>query len=97
MEQVIIWWAGIVAVLCMLAVFIFLISKLLGELSHRCMMDLLRITTCKTARYWVLRMEKEGLTVIQDDYRKMVQDRKAKTPEDFIEIEKAIEEKELKN
>ena len=37
--------------------------------------------------YWVQRMEREGLTVCRDEYRRMVAERKLKTGADYERIE----------
>lgn len=52
---------------------------------------LLQITRFTTARYWVGRMEREGLTVCMHEYRRMVAERNARTVDDFVAVEKEWE------
>lgn len=78
--QAIIWWAG--ALLC-LAALGYTTGFLLGWLEEVVAKRALHITRLITVRYWVDRMEREGLTVCMKDYRKMVADRK---PQDLAEF-----------
>ena len=41
-----------------------------------------------TARYWVKRMEKEGLTVCRKDYRRLVAERNPQTVAEFEKAER---------
>lgn len=51
----------------------------------------LRVAQLATVRYWVNRMEKEGLTVCRAEYRRMVAERKPRTAREFESVEQAAE------
>ncbi|WP_371435907.1 hypothetical protein [Polaromonas sp.] len=89
-----IWWAG---ALVWLGGFMFATAALcfacyrLCELSFR---NLLRATRASTARYWIGRMEEEGLGAAQTEYRRLVAERKPNCPRDFINLEGELEREE---
>lgn len=85
--NIIIWWTGAVVLLAVLAVVTGLAGFALSaywSVSMRAALGVMRIST---ARYWVRRMEREGLTVCRDEYRRMVAERKPKTSADYVRIE----------
>lgn len=59
--------------------------KYINQAAWRWLCDLIPIAS---ARYWVNRMEREGLTVCRDDYRKMVAERKPQTVTDYAAVER---------
>lgn len=79
----IIWGVGALVVLATIALTLVVLLYIITKLSGRCAKGLASIVRFETARYWVQRMEREGLTIMQADYRRMVQERKPKTPNDF--------------
>ena len=91
-----IWWTG-AAVWVLLAVAItLLIALLLGFLVHGMWINLLRFVRYSTARYWVERMEEEGLTIMATEYRRLVKQHKAwslkrlkKVNQEFAQAERA--------
>ena len=80
------WLTGAVVVLtvllCLLGALAWAISRVAGQ----CAKGLTNIVRFQTARYWVQRMEKEGLTVMQSEYRRMVRERKPTTPADYMQL-----------
>lgn len=81
--QVIIWWVG--AHLC-IAILGCLSWGMLLWLEAHVARRALHIARLVTVRYWIDRMEREGLTVCMKDYRKMVADRKPKGIVEFRDI-----------
>lgn len=85
--QTIIWWTGAVFSMALLAA----LSLLLAYVILKCAIGMwhrtLRMMQLSTARYWVDRMEREGLTVCRKEYRRMVAKRKPKTVEDYQAVE----------
>ncbi len=91
---VIVWWAGVIVIMLLLAAATFLAGSLLkyvNQSSWRFLCDIVPITT---ARYWVLRMEREGLTVCRKEYRRMVAERKPKTAAEYERIEREMENRD---
>ena len=91
---VIVWWAGVIVIMLLLAAATFLAGSLLkyvNQSSWRFLCDIVPITT---ARYWVLRMEREGLTVCRKEYRRMVAERKPKTAADYEQVEREMENRD---
>ncbi len=91
--DVFIWWTG--ALLCLvalIAVTSFLVLVLNAVLSFAAK-RVASITRMTTARYWIYRMEREGLTICMKDYRQMVAERKPKSFEQFDEVDRAWEAK----
>lgn len=87
MTDFVFWWVG--AALVALAAIAFtavcaLVACWLSATAARYFAGFVRFST---ARYWVARMEKEGLTVMQKEYRRMVAERKPKSPSDFLKAE----------
>lgn len=65
--------------------------KYVNQSSWRFLCDIVPITT---ARYWVLRMEREGLTVCRKEYRRMVAERKPRTAAEYERIEREMENRD---
>jgi len=88
--SVIIWWIGALMCLILLSLCTVVLGSILLSASNWCFKSLLRITQITTARYWVERMESEGLTICRKDYRKMVKERNPSKTEDFLKIENEV-------
>lgn len=86
----IIWGVGAVVVLLAVALalvaLLFVIKKLANEVGK----GLLKVVRFQTAKYWVSRMEREGLTIMQKEYRRMVAERKPSTPDEFRALEDEV-------
>ena len=84
---IIVWWTGAVVIMALLAVLTMLLTYAIKQLAiiqwHRALTTM----QLSTARYWVDRMEREGLTVCRKEYRRMVAERKPKTAADYNAIE----------
>jgi hypothetical protein len=74
-------FAAVTAVWGLLAVCAFVWCEASGR-------RLMRIIRFETARYWVLRMEREGLTIAQNEYRRMVKECSPKSTADFMELDR---------
>lgn len=85
MTQVIIWWLGALLCTAVLGVTTWAMLVWLEEVVAK---RALHITRLVTVRYWVERMESEGLTVCMKDYRKMVAERKPKDLTEFRVLER---------
>jgi hypothetical protein len=81
------WLAGAVAVLGVLCFLVFLAVLFLKIAVPAAQKQTLMLMRLSTARYWVKRMEKEGLTVCRKDYRRLVAERKPQSVEDFERAE----------
>lgn len=81
------WLAGAVALLGILCFLVFLAVLFLKIAVPAAQKQTLMLMHLSTARYWVKRMEKEGLTVCRKDYRRLVAERKPKTVADFEKAE----------
>jgi len=90
--QIIIWWVGTIAVMLALLACTISLAYWLKMWVNRAVIQTLLLMRLSTARYWIGRMEKEGLTVCRKDYRRMVAERKAKTIEDFQKAEQDDED-----
>lgn len=88
--QAIIWWTG--ALLCLSALGC-LSWSILVWLEEQVAQRALHIVRLVTVRYWVDRMEREGLTICMKDYRKMVADGKPKDLAGYRDIEREWEAK----
>jgi membrane protein implicated in regulation of membrane protease activity len=95
--QIVIWLTGAVGVITVLSGCLVALAYGLKVWADRAIITTLLLMRLSTARYWVNRMEKEGLTVCRKDYRKLVAERKAKTIEDFQKAEQDDIDKEVKN
>jgi hypothetical protein len=87
--NIIIWWTGAVVSMALLAAST---AALVWTTTRACVTfwwSALRIMQLSTARYWVDRMEREGLTVCRKEYRRMVAERKPKTPREYEAVEQA--------
>lgn len=79
----IVWGVGAVVVLSLLTAAIGALALVAVQLSRVSAERIMRFVRYETARYWVGRMEREGLTVVQSEYRRMVAERNPKTHGDF--------------
>ena len=84
---IITWWAGVVALMALLAALTFLLGLALKEINIKVWRHALSIMHLSTARYWVDRMESEGLTICRKEYRRMVAERNPRTVQDYQKIE----------
>lgn len=86
--NVIVWWTGAVAILaaltCCTAILAWVFHQCASEIGKWC----LHVVRLSTVRYWVQRMEDEGLTVCRKEYRRIVAERKPRTPAEFAKIER---------
>jgi hypothetical protein len=85
--NIIIWWTGAIAALAVLLICTIALTYGLKVWTDRMVIKTLVQMRLSTARYWVNRMEKEGLTVCRKDYRRMVAERKATTIAEFHQAE----------
>ena len=81
------WLTGAVAVLGILCFLVFLAVLFLKIAVPAAQKQTLMLMQLSTARYWVKRMEKEGLTVCRKDYRRLVAKRKPQSVADFERAE----------
>lgn len=86
----VVWYAGFVCVMAIITACLGLFAALLYCASEKIGRRLLLICRMETARYWVSRMEKEGLTAPQLEYRRMIKERNPKKTADFAEIDKDV-------
>ena len=86
----IVWWAGAIVVMLMLAAATFLVVSLLKYINQTSWRFLCDIVPISTARYWVQRMEREGLTVCRKEYRDMVARQKPHTARDYENLERKL-------
>ena len=93
--QAYIWWAGAIFVGILFLLITIMVAYGLKLFSERVAKGLLCIVRFKTAQYWVNRMEKEGLTIMQTEYRKMVAERKPKTVREMYEVSQLEEDRLL--
>lgn len=84
--DIIIWLTGAAMVLALLLGTLALLAWGISRVSGLCAKGLTNIVRFQTARYWVQRMEQEGLTIAQTEYRRMVRERKPKTPGDYAAL-----------
>lgn len=82
----IIWGVGAIVVLALVALVLVLLLFAIHRLAGLCAKGLAKIVRFETARYWVQRMEREGLTIMQSEYRRMVRERQPKSPADFEQL-----------
>ena len=85
--QIIIWWTGAVAVMAILACATFALALALREACNQTWRWALSIMRLSTARYWVDRMERDGLTICMKEYRRMVAERKPRTVDEYNAVE----------
>lgn len=85
--NIIVWWIGALVVLFGLFLitlgFLYSIKIYLERITK----NLLMIAKISTVRYWVQRMEKEGLTVCRKEYRRMAAEKLPRTIEEFQELD----------
>lgn len=90
MEHVIsafIWWAGVLAWVAILTIATAVLAGIATWFCHLAAKNLMQFVRITTARYWIARMEREGLTFPQTEYRRMVAERKPKSVRDFGQLE----------
>ena len=87
----IVWWAGVVVIMLLLAAATFLAGSLIKYVNQASWRFLCNIVPIATARYWVQRMEREGLTVCRKEYRRMVAERKPRTAAEYEQVEREME------
>lgn len=80
------WLIGAAVVLAVLLAVLAVLAWGINHFAGQCAKGLASIVRFQTARYWVQRMEKEGLTIMQSEYRRMVRERKPKTPADYMQL-----------
>ena len=85
--QIIIWWTGAVVIMALLAAATLALSLAIKQITVESWHSTLRSVQLSTARYWVDRMEREGLTVCRKEYRRMVAKRKPKTADEYNAVE----------
>jgi membrane protein implicated in regulation of membrane protease activity len=85
--NVIIWWIGAIAVLVVLLICTIAVAYGLKLWADRILIQTLLMMRLSTARYWVNRMEQEGLTVCRKEYRRMVAGRRLATIKEFRQAE----------
>ncbi len=81
------WIAGAVVLLGVLCFLIYVACVFLKYAVEDAQKKTLMIMRLSTARYWVKRMEKEGLTICRKDYRRLVAERKPQSVADFERAE----------
>lgn len=91
--EAVIWYAGAITVLAILSVIAALAVWGMAHGANRAAKNLLLICQLSTARYWVDRMDKEGLTVCRKEYQRMVAERKPKTIRDFSKVEAELKDR----
>lgn len=82
-----IWYTGAIAWLIGLTVIAAITFRLLGYLCGQSAKRLMDAVRFETARYWALRLEKEGLATASTEYRRMVAERKPKTVRAYMNID----------
>jgi hypothetical protein len=87
MVVIITWWSGVVALMAVLAGLTFFLGLALKEINVRVWRHALSIMHLSTARYWVDRMESEGLTICRKEYRRMVAQSNPRTVDDYQNLE----------
>jgi hypothetical protein len=81
------WLAGAVVLLGVLCFLVVVACIALRHWAAEAQKQTLMLMRLSTARYWVKRMEKEGLTVCRKDYRRLVAERKPQSVADFERAE----------
>lgn len=81
-----IWWAGALVWLAIFATTTVVLAGVTLWFCNRMAKNLMEFVRYTTARYWIYRMEKEGLTVPQTEYRRMVAERKPNSVRDFLNL-----------
>lgn len=86
-----IWWTGALVWVVLALALTGALAGLLYYASTLAGRSLLKFVRFRTAFYWVERMEREGLTFPQTQYRQWVAERKPKTLEEFYELDAKVE------
>jgi hypothetical protein len=87
--QIVSYAVGAAAVLTALAAVLAVLLFCVEYLARRLLRSILTTHRLQTVRYWTARMEEEGLTIIQKEYREMVKARNPRTIKEFKDIDKA--------
>ena len=90
------WLAGAVVLLGILCFLIYVACVFLKYAAAAAQKNTLMLMRLSTARYWVKRMEREGLTVCRKDYRQLVAGRKPQSIADFERAEQDDHETQTK-
>lgn len=89
-----IWWVGALVWLGVLAALTAVLAGFVLWTATRMARNLMEFVRFATARYWVTRMESEGLTIMQKEYRSMVERQKPKRVRDFMQLNSDKEERQ---
>ena len=81
-----IWYSGVLAWLITAAAVTLAVAWFAFLCTRYSAVQTMRFVRYETARYWIARMEKEGLTIAQTEYRRMVKERNPKTVAEFAEL-----------
>jgi membrane protein implicated in regulation of membrane protease activity len=84
---------AVVSLAALLAALVILLASV-KYVGTRIFISALRIFNITQLRYWLQRMEKEGLTAPKKGYREMVEARKPKTFGDYQDIEEAFKKEQ---
>lgn len=94
MIESIVYITGFTVILAVLCLINLVLAWVFFKLASYQLRQLLRIVRYTAINYYVNRMEKEGLTAVQTEYRKMVEDRKTYLFKDFAKLDREINYKE---
>ncbi|OAD82910.1 hypothetical protein ATN89_17665 [Comamonas thiooxydans] len=83
----VIWYAGAIAAVAIMSIVAAIVLWALGHCVNKSARRMLDICRIETGRYWVNRMEKEGLIACNKEYRKLVAERKPKNLKQQYELE----------
>ncbi len=86
-ESLIIWWAGAVGVTVALTLIGIAAAWFLVDAVNLCARHVAQIVRFSVVRYWMVRMEREGLLTLPKHYKRLVSQRKPHSVEDFKEID----------
>lgn len=81
------WLVGALVVLVAICTLLLLACIAMKAWTTEALKQTLMVMRLSTARYWVDRMETEGLTICSKEYRRMVAERKPKNTADFANLE----------
>lgn len=85
--NMLIWWAGAIFWIAIFACVTAALSVVMAWCGNEMARRLMRFVRMATAYYWVQRMEDEGLTVMQTEYRRMVAERKPHSRHEFADVD----------
>lgn len=86
--DLIVYWAGACVFLACLTAVSVALAIALSYTYKQAFRSVLKIINITTARYWVQRMESEGLTICHKEYRRMVAEHKPNKWRDFVDVER---------